>query len=132
LAGDSVGAGYTITAFFIAVHTILILLHRCLESITIIFSCGDSKNHSWLRHSTRDCFRCPTRENNVLCSPSALAPYTAQYYIDTRDRPPVSLLLCDNLKNRVIFDLEAFCSGNFCWEAFDRVLLTGGFLFGGF
>jgi hypothetical protein len=31
-----------------------------------------------------------------------------------------------------IFDLEVFCSGDFCWDAFDRVLLTGGFLFGDF
>jgi hypothetical protein len=44
--------------------TVMILLRLFQESKNIIFTCGDSKNHSW--PSPLVIFSVPTRKNNVF------------------------------------------------------------------
>jgi hypothetical protein len=54
----------TITVLLTYLWTVMILLRLFQESKNIIFTCGDSKNHSW--PSPLVIFSVPTRENNVF------------------------------------------------------------------
>jgi hypothetical protein len=53
-----------ITVLLTYLWTVMILLRLFQESKNIIFTCGDSKNHSW--PSPLVIFSVPTRENNVF------------------------------------------------------------------
>jgi hypothetical protein len=66
----------------------MIVLCLFQESKNIIFTCGDSKNHSW--PSPLVIFSVPTRENNVfsLYCTVILHCYVHRFAISKVDRPP--------------------------------------------
>jgi hypothetical protein len=55
---------HRITVLLTYLWTVMILLRLFQETKNIIFTCGDSKNHSW--PSPLVIFSVPTRENNVF------------------------------------------------------------------
>jgi hypothetical protein len=63
-AGREGGWRIVITVLLTYLWTAMILLRLFQESKNIIFTCGDSKNHSW--PSPLVIFSVPTRENNVF------------------------------------------------------------------